>query len=189
MTSSHHPHGRGACVSRRHVLILGGSAVTVLALPADLAIAQVKKKGEPKPKATLVKSAYEPKKIAALSQIKAKTPIEFTYPNNDVTNILVKLGERAGAGVGADDDIVAFNTVCPHMGGPLGAEVYKPQHNVLGPCPLHLSTYDLTKHGMLLSGHSSDGLPQIVLEVRGADVYAVGIMGLIYGYDRNPVTA
>lgn len=189
MTNNSHSHGPGACVSRRQMLVLGGSAITVVALSIDDAVAQVKKKGQPKPKATLVKSAYEPKKIASLSQIKAKTPIEFTYPNDDVTNILVKLGERAGAGVGADEDIVAFNTVCPHMGGPLGAEVYKPQHNVLGPCPLHLSTYDLTKHGMLLSGHSSDGLPQIVLEVRGTDVFAVGVMGLIYGYDRNPITA
>ncbi|MEW5962721.1 MAG: arsenate reductase (azurin) small subunit [Pseudomonadota bacterium] len=189
MTSTNHPHGRMACVSRRQMLILGGSAVTVVALPAGDVLAQVKKKGEPKPKPTLVKSAYEPKKIVPLAQIKPRKPIEFTYPNDDVTNILVKLGERAGAGVGADDDIVAFNTVCPHMGGPLGAEVYKPEHSVLGPCPLHLSTYDLTKHGMLLSGHSSDGLPQIVLEVRGADVYAVGVMGLIYGYDRNPITA
>lgn len=182
-------HAAGSCVSRRHMLILGGAAVTILTLPDDIALAQVKKKGEPKPQATLVKSAYEPKKIASLSQIKPKTPIEFTYPNADVTNILVKLGERAGAGIGPQEDIVAFNTVCPHMGGPLGAEVYKPQHSVLGPCPLHLSTYDLTKHGMLLSGHSSDGLPQIALELRGNDIYAVGIIGLIYGYDRNPVTA
>lgn len=191
MTDTPAPANRLACFSRRQMLILGGSAITVIGTLSADALAQAQKKEAAKSvlQPTLVKSSYTPQKIVALSQLELKKPIEFTYPNKDVTNVLAKLGERAGGGVGPEEDIVAFNTVCPHMGGPLGADTYKPLHNVLGPCVLHLSTFDLTKHGMLVSGHSSDSLPQIELEIRGSDIYAIGVMGLIYGYNRNPVSA
>jgi arsenite oxidase small subunit len=82
---------------------------------------------------------------------------------------------------GQKKDIVAFNQQCTHMGGPLDG-TYKPQHQVLGPCPLHLTTFDLTRHGMVASGHATESLPQIVLEIKGDDIYAVGVMGLVYGY-------
>jgi arsenite oxidase small subunit len=60
---------------------------------------------------------------------------------------------------------------------------------VLGPCPLHLSTFDLTKHGMIVSGHAVESLPQIVLEIDGDDIVATGVMGLFYGYSQNPTGA
>lgn len=186
MTIDDHDRSPLACMTRRQMLILGGGAVTVLtSLPLGGALAQ----NAATRTADLVQSRYKPQRIAALKDIKAKTPVPFAYPTADVRNFLVKLGERAGAGVGPDDDIVAFNTVCPHMGGPLEPESYKPEHNVVGPCLLHLSTFDLTKHGMIVSGHASDSLPQIALEIRGDSVFAIGVMGLIYGYARNPVTA
>ncbi|MBI1906526.1 MAG: arsenate reductase (azurin) small subunit, partial [Rhodocyclales bacterium] len=58
-------------------------------------------------------------------------------------------------------------------------------YQVLGPCPMHLTTFDLTKHGMVVAGHGTESLPQILLEVEGDDIYAVGVMGLIYGYADN----
>ena len=57
----------------------------------------------------------------------------------------------------------------------------------MGPCPSHLSTYDLTRHGMVVAGHATEGLPQVLLETRGDDIYAVGVMGLIYGFSNNQV--
>jgi arsenite oxidase small subunit len=59
---------------------------------------------------------------------------------------------------------------------------YKDAYQALGPCPLHLTTFDLTRHGMVISGHATESLPQIVLEVQGDDIYAVGVQGLVYGY-------
>ena len=54
-----------------------------------------------------------------------------------------------------------------------------------GPCPLHLSTYDVTRHGILVSGQAYQSLPQVLLELDGDDIYAVGMFGLIYGrYDN-----
>jgi arsenite oxidase small subunit len=70
------------------------------------------------------------------------------------------------------------------MGGPL-AGTFKPDDQALGPCPLHQTTFDLTRHGMVISGHGTESLPQILLELDGDAIYAVGMIGLIYGrYDN-----
>ena len=162
-------------LSRRGFLILGGSSITVLATYGGGAEAQ-----------ELVSSSYARKVIGKVSELERGKAISFTYPNDDIENLLMQLNEEAGGGVGAARDIVAFNTICPHMGGYMGEDEFKPQHSVLGPCPLHLSTFDLTRHGMIVSGHAVESLPQIVLAIEGDDIVATGVMGLFYGYSQNP---
>ena len=166
-----------ACSSltRRTFLVLGGTSVTILATYGSGAGAQ-----------ELVSSSYVRKVIGRVSELEAGKAIAFNYPNDDVENLLMVLNEEAGGGAGEGRNIVAFNTICPHMGGYMGESEFKPQHSVLGPCPLHLSTFDLTKHGMIVSGHSVESLPQIVLEIDGDDIVATGVMGLFYGYSQNP---
>lgn len=180
MHDHHHEeagHGPG-CMSRRQLLIFGGSALAVLAaFDASGAFGQ---------NAKLVGSKHPVRTIAKLKDLETDRAIEFAYPNKDVTNVLVKLGEVAGGGVGPHKDIVAFNATCTHMGGAVGADTYKAKHKVLGPCPLHLTTFDLTRHGIVVSGHATQSLPQVMLEVRGEDIVAVGVMGLVYGYADNP---
>ncbi len=61
----------------------------------------------------------------------------------------------------------------------------KGEHRVLGQCPFHLSTYDLRRHGIIVSGQAYQSLPQLLLELDGDDVYAVGMMGLLYGRNKN----
>jgi len=173
-----HEHAGGrACMSRRQWLLSGGSSLLMVSLGGLPGLADA---------AQALKATYPRQKIGNLSALKEGVPVDFNYPYPDVRNILVKLGVPAGAGVGVSKDIVAFNQQCTHMGGPLDG-TYKPQHQVLGPCPLHLTTFDLTHHGMVASGHATESLPQIVLEVKGDDIYAVGVMGLVYGY--NAMTA
>ena len=172
-----HDDGERACMSRRGFLLGGAATVTVVSLgslPAD-ALAQG---------ARALRASYPRQKVASLSALKTGEPVAFNYPYPDVRNIVVKLGVEAGGGIGAARDIVAFNQQCPHMGGPMDG-TYKPQHQVLGPCPLHLTTFDLTRHGMVVSGHSTESLPQIVLELQGDDIVAIGVQGLIYGYSAN----
>ncbi|MBD5803782.1 Arsenite oxidase subunit AioB precursor [Azoarcus sp. Aa7] len=168
----HHHEGGRACMSRRSFLLSGGSFLALVGLGAVPGFAEA---------AQLLKAGYARQKIGSLSALKAGEPITFNYPYADVRNILVKLGVEAGGGIGPQKDIVAFNQQCTHMGGPLDG-TYKPEHQVLGPCPLHLTTFDLTRHGMVASGHATESLPQIMLEVQGDDIYAVGVMGLVYGY-------
>jgi arsenite oxidase small subunit len=94
------------------------------------------------------------------------------------------MGTRAGGGIGPDEDVVAFNYACTHQGGSLFGS-YKKDTKSLGACPLHLSTYDLTRHGILISGQAYQSLPQVLLELEGDDIYATGIFGLIFGrYDN-----
>jgi len=163
-----------ACMSRRQFLLGGGAVVTVLALGSIPGFAFAES-------VQVLKADYPRLLIGKLSALSTGVPVEFTYPYPDVRNMLVKLGVPAGAGVGADKDIVAFNQQCTHMGGPLDG-TYKQEHQVLGPCPLHLTTFDLTRHGMVAYGHATESLPQIVLETVGDNIYAVGVMGLVYGY-------
>ena len=157
------------CFCRRSLLLAGASLVTMKTLGGLAAAFELKE--------------YPRTRIASLGEIELDEPYVFQYPEDDAyaTNVLVKLGEEAGGGVGPDRDIVAFNQLCTHMGGPL-AGTYKKEHKVLGPCPLHLTTFDLTRHGMVISGHATDTLPQIVLEIEGTEIYATGIMGLLYGH-------
>ncbi|MDT8343466.1 MAG: Rieske 2Fe-2S domain-containing protein [Thermohalobaculum sp.] len=172
---THHPC---ASLSRRSFLILGGVSVTVLATIGTGAEAQ-----------QLVSSAYTRKVIGKVSELEPGKAMTFTYPTDDIENLVMMLHEEAGGGVGEARNIVAFNTICPHMGGYMGESEFKSQHSVLGPCPLHLSTFDLTKHGMIVSGHSAASLPQIVLQIEGDDIVATGVMGLFYGYNSNPTGA
>jgi len=165
--------GTRLCMSRRQLLLSGGATLVTITLGGVPGLAEG---------AQALKATYPRQKIGSLAALKSGVPVDFSYPYPGIRNILVKLGVPAGAGVGADKDIVAFNQQCTHMGGPLDG-TYKAEHQVLGPCPLHLTTFDLTHHGMVVSGHATESLPQIVLELKGDDIYAVGVMGLVYGYN------
>jgi arsenite oxidase small subunit len=176
LPDDHGADGERACLSRRGFLLGGGATAAVVALgvPGEAAAQG----------ARALRATYPRVKVASLSALKVGEPVPFSYPYPDVRNIVVKLGAVAGGGVGPAKDIVGFNQQCPHMGGPMDG-TYKPAHQVLGPCPLHLTTFDLTRHGMVVSGHATESLPQIVLEVQGDDIFAVGVQGLIYGYSAN----
>jgi arsenite oxidase small subunit len=133
---------------------------------------------------------YPRKKITNLSQLKDNQPFDFSYPDDIRNNqcILVKMGGvQAGGGVGGKKDIVAFSYLCTHQGGPMqGSYRVAGDQRVLGQCPFHLSTYDLRRHGIIVSGQAYESLPQVLLEIDGKnDVYAVGMLGLVFGRNTN----
>ncbi|MCH8177948.1 MAG: arsenate reductase (azurin) small subunit, partial [Proteobacteria bacterium] len=132
---------------------------------------------------------YPRKKIASLRQLKDNQPFDFSYPDEVGNNqcMLVKMGgAQAGGGVGKKKDIVAFSYLCTHQGGPLqGSYKVVGDQRVLGQCPFHLSTFDLRRHGIIVSGQAYESLPQILLEIDGDDVYAVGMLGLVFGRNTN----
>ena len=166
------------CMARRQFLVLGGAGAASLGVlgPRD-AMGQA---------AELVGSRYEPRVIGRLSELTREAPIEFTYPTDDIYNFLFRLGERAGGGIGPGEDVVAFNQQCPHQGAYLYEELFQARHAVFGPCPLHLSTFDLTKFGMIASGHATSSLPQITLVADGDDIVATGVQGVFWGWSENP---
>ena len=169
---------KGCLVSRRQFLWGSGTALATMTI-----MIQIPGCAQPQ-KAMMAK--YPRMKIGQLSQLKTDQPAIFNYPDKGKHSgsLLIKLGVPAGGGVGAGRDVVAFNAVCVHQGGPLIGS-YKAEHKALGACPLHLSTYDLTRHGILISGQAYQGLPQVLLEIQGDDIFAVGMMGLIFGRNEN----
>ena len=164
------------CATRRQFLLGSGAATATILLTGIPGLGAKK--------AEALASKYPRKKIAKLSKLKKDKPILFEYPSKGIQNMIVKLGTPAGGGVGSKTDVVAFNLACSHMGGPLAGS-YKKDDKVLGPCPFHLSTFDLTRHGIIVTGHATQSLPQIDLEVDGDDIYATGVFGLIYGRNEN----
>ena len=82
--------------------------------------------------------------------------------------------------------MVALNSFCTHQGMALTGQ-FKAAEGIVGPCPLHWTIFDMTRHGMVVAGHATLGLPQITLELDGDDIYATGVMGLIFGYHDNSV--
>jgi len=172
-------HPAGTCLmSRRDFLLTSGAATTTIMVTVNMGSAEAK--------VPAMMSTYPRKKVANLSQLKVDLPIEFEYPDGGAfaQSMLVKLGQEAGGGIGPMRDVVSFNHHCTHQGGDLTGS-YKGDTKSLGACPLHLSTYDLTRHGILISGQAYQSLPQVLLELDGDNIFAVGIFGLIFGrYDN-----
>jgi len=171
--------GHKCLVSRRNFLIgTGATTVTVMVTlnPGTAEAASVPAQV----------TTYPRKFVCKVSQLEQDEPLDFEYPDEGMYSdcMVVKLGVEAGGGVGKEKDIVAYNYACTHQGNSLSGS-YKSETKSLGACALHLSTYDLTRHGILISGQAYQSLPQILLEIEGDSVYAIGIFGLIFGRDNN----
>jgi len=170
--------GHKCLMSRRNFLITSGVTTTVMVTldPGTVFARQVPAQI----------ASYPRKFVTKLSSLKQDEPFDFSYPDEGAysDNMIVKLGVEAGGGIGPLKDVVAFNYACTHQGGPLHGS-YKSDTKSLGACPLHLSTYDLTRHGILISGQAYQSLPQILLELDGDDIYATGVFGLIFGRHHN----
>ena len=169
------------CVSRRDFLLFAGATTVSLgslgvSLGAGIGL---------QPVAAQV-AEYPRKKIAELDALQLCKPLTFHYPYYEphCSSVLVKLGVEASGGAGPSKDIVAFNQLCTHQGGLLEGQ-FQHEYHVLGPCPIHLTTFDLRRHGMVVSGHATQGLPQVILIIEGNDIVATGMLGLIYGYGDN----
>lgn len=166
------------CLSRRTLIkATAGSVVMANFLYADIVNGAV---GE----ARLEEGVYPQLHVAKLNELQKGAPLAFAYPLKQQPNMLVKLGKEALHGVGPDKDIVAFSTLCTHMGGSLRGR-YRHDTQSIGPCPFHFSAFDLGKGGIPVHASATQNLPQIVLRTDGDDIFAVGVIGLIYGYRNN----
>ena len=100
--------------------------------------------------------------------------------------MIIKLGRKVDGGVGPDGDIVAFSTLCPHKGFPLG---YVAADKTLN-CPGHYSRFDCEKGGFEIWGHATQNLAQFELRVAdNGDIFAVAVDEMIYGRLSNTLPA
>jgi len=125
--------GHKCLVSRRKFLIAGGVTTTIMITMNP---------GTPMAHEVPASITTFPRKfIVKLSDLKLDEPVDFTYPDEGAhsDNMIVKMGVKAGGGLGQEADVVAFNYACTHQGGSL-FDSYKADTKSLGACPLHLST-------------------------------------------------
>ena len=178
------PEAKGRCLMSRREFLLYGSSAAIAASTVSISLFPGSARAS---EARVV--TYPHRFIARLSELRDNEPVYFNYPDEaaNANAMLVKMaGAEAGGGIGPQRDVVAFSVVCTHQGGPL-RDTYLAEgpHRILGQCPLHLTSYDLRRHGIVVAGQAYQSLPQVLLELDGDDIHAVGVMGLIFGRHKN----
>jgi Rieske Fe-S protein len=104
--------------------------------------------------------AYAPVKIEGAEALAPGSALNFRYPTEDETAILVRA---------ADGQYFAYGQKCTHLACPV---YYERQRGRLE-CPCHEGGFDV-RSGNVLYGPPPRPLDQIVLEARGGEVWAVG---------------
>ncbi len=126
---------------------------------------------------------YPHQTVGKAARLKVNTPLVFSYPDASSPCAVIRTGKAVPGGVGPNSDIVAYSTLCTHMGCPLhydtGSHTFK--------CTCHYSIFDADLAGQMTCGQATENLPQIVLQYNAKDdsVTAVGINGKIYGRQAN----
>jgi arsenite oxidase small subunit len=126
---------------------------------------------------------YKPKVVAKSAQLKENVPVSFSFPDEASPCTLVKMGKPVPGGVGPDRDIVAYSTLCTHMGCPVnydaGSRTFR--------CGCHYSVFDAELSGQMVCGQATENLPQVTLryDQKTGAVTAVAVEGLIYGRQSN----
>lgn len=167
-----------AAISRRGFLKAGGgvAASVVIGVPALTQAATSSAEGR-------VNLPYPMNAITKAQKLQANTPVAFSYPDDASPCVLIKMGSAVPGGVGPERDIVAYSTLCTHMGCPV---TYDPGPRLFR-CPCHFSIFDPEHVGQMVSGQATENLPSIVLVYNPDDdsVNAVAVNGLIYGRQSN----
>lgn len=124
-----------------------------------------------KAKSQSVFGEYESNKIGTVSQLKNDGELDFFYPDDASMCKAVYI----------DGEVKAYSTICTHKGCPTMYNKELQQFE----CPCHFTKYDAAKDGQMVIGHATGGLPKVLLEIKGDDIYAVGFDGLIFGRINN----
>ncbi len=126
---------------------------------------------------------YPNKAIGIASKMPINQAVSFSYPDASSPCYAIRMGSPVSGGVGPNGDIVAYSSLCTHMGCPVaydsGTKTMK--------CGCHFSMFDVETHGQMVCGQATENLPQIKLEYdeKTGSVHATGVDGLIYGRQSN----
>jgi arsenite oxidase small subunit len=126
-------------------------------------------------------ASYPRIKVVTLAKLKKNRPVNFEYPLKGQASMLVDLGHKVPGGVGPRHSIVAYSTLCQHMGCPVTYD--KGLREFV--CPCHQTRYDPERLASIIQGVATRALPRILLQVKAGAVWATGVDGLIYGYRTN----
>ncbi|MGD0422387.1 MAG: arsenate reductase (azurin) small subunit [Candidatus Bathyarchaeia archaeon] len=181
--------------SRRNFLKIAISFSTLLLIGGIAALTRSLTNPAPQGQNTALQ-VFPRVKVAQLNDLQTNQPVLFNYPLDNEPNILVKLGQKAEAGVGPDGDIVAYSVLCQHLGcvfafqapgtSPKCNSGYKASSPV-GYCCCHGSIFDFLHQAQVVSGPSPRPQPQVILELDGSgNIYAVGMTPpTIFGHNTG----
>jgi arsenite oxidase small subunit len=126
---------------------------------------------------------YPENPVTNSNKLKINTPVTFMYPDSSSPCVLIRMGTKVPGGIGPDEDIVAYSSLCTHMGCPV---IYDTETRNFK-CPCHFSLFDPEKGGQMVIGQATENLPRILLSYNAhtGDITAVGVDGLIYGRQAN----
>jgi arsenite oxidase small subunit len=167
----------GNLVSRREFLkFTGGVAAGAAAVSTNAVAAPAADAGS----AVL---PYPTKVVGKAGALGVNQAVAFTFPDASSPCALLKMGTPVSGGVGPNQDIVAYSTMCTHMGCGVN---YDSSQRVFR-CPCHFSIFDAEKAGEMVCGQATENLPRIVLRYNDKDdsVTAVAVVGLLYGRQSN----
>jgi arsenite oxidase small subunit len=167
-------------LTRRGFLKLGGggrAAGTAALTPAG-ALAEG---NAPDPGRTTL--PYPQKPIGMAAKMPVNKPVAFNYPDEASPCVAIRMGAPVPGGVGPNGDVVAYSTLCTHMGCPVSYDETSRNFK----CPCHFSVFDGEKAGQMVTGQATENLCSIVLAYNEQDdsVTAVGVDGLLYGRQSN----
>ena len=106
--------------------------------------------------------AMEPALIAKASEIKPGQAVPFAFPRPTDICLLVRR---------PNGELTAFKRRCTHLSCPVGYEADLDRLY----CPCHNGAFSAAD-GRVLQGPPPHPLPQIKLEIRGDEVWAVGLL-------------
>jgi len=170
-------------LSRRNLFKLGGAATFVAVAGTACSEDEEEPKVQEVGQYTL---PYPQNELAKAADLEVGETLAFNYPDEDSPCVLLKTGEQVPAGVGPDNDIVGYSTLCTHKGCPVG---YNKEARLFV-CGCHFSSFDPDRGGQMVCGQATVNLPQIVLsyDKESDALTARGVKGLIYGRVSNVLT-
>lgn len=104
---------------------------------------------------------YPIQKLAEVSSLNVGDSLQFNYPNEHVSALLVKTGEN---------EYHAYQNACTHLLCPVFWSAEKEKLV----CPCHKGSFDV-KTGVPIAGPPKRPLPEILLKIDDGAVYATGV--------------
>ena len=126
---------------------------------------------------------YPKRSVGKAAGMPINQAVSFSYPDPSSPCVALRMGAAVPGGVGPNQDIVAYSTLCTHMGCPVQYEgatkVFK--------CGCHFSIFDAENGGQMVCGQATEDLPRVLLDydAKTDTVSAVGVDGLIYCRPAN----
>ena len=167
-------------LSRRSFIKLGGGAAAAAASAVVPGQAFAKSNAQPVGATVL---PYPVKSIGTVKRLPENKAVSFNYPDDSSPCAVIKMGYPVAGGVGPNKDIVAYSTMCTHMGCPVAYDSSSRNFK----CPCHFSVFDSEKDGQMVTGQATENLPiiHLVYDNKNDTISAIGVEGLIYGRQSN----